>query len=172
MSRRVGLMVAGLGTALAGAATAVLVSGVGLAATSPRSAASGTEHFSLMTTQPSASKYVVIASGLFTAGGVDIAGSTADLVKLTGGTFKVHHGGAVKIIKEQINPQSCLAMFEATSPVTFGNGTGAYKGISGKGTALITDYAILAKNSHGACNPNANPRFNQQTIKATAKIKL
>ena len=86
--------------ALVGAATmATLVSGAGLAAASasPASpAASGTEHFYLMTTQPSASRYSVIATGLFTAGGTDVSGSKSDLVKLPGGSFKINHGGRLQ----------------------------------------------------------------------------
>jgi hypothetical protein len=157
------------------AAAAIIASGAGFAAASTstvqRSAASGTEHFSLMTTQPSASKYVVIASGLFTASGVDISGNSVDLVKLSGGTFKINHGSAVHILKEKLNPQTCLLQFAATAKFKLEDGTRAYKGISGSGKALISGLGI-ARRSHGQCNPNANPLVSEQTITATGHVHL
>jgi hypothetical protein len=155
-------------------ASAMITSGMGLALAGTGSVqrkVSGTEHFSLMTTQPSASKYVVIASGLFTAGGVDVSGNVVDLVKLTGGTFKINHGTSVHITKEQFNPKTCLEVFAATAKFTVGHGTGAFKGISGSGKAVITDIAIASR-SHGHCNMNANPAVNEQTISATGHVSL
>jgi hypothetical protein len=162
--------------ALIGTATAVtMISGTGLAAASTGAgspAKSGTEHFSLMTTQPSSSRYSVIATGVFTAGGVDISGNVTDKVKFPGGTFKIHHGGPFHIVKQRLNRKTCLAEFEAISGFTVGGGTGAYKGISGSGKAVISDLEIARRNSKGACNLNANPVVNQQTIMAKGHIKL
>jgi hypothetical protein len=160
--------------AIAGtAAAAMIASGAGLAAastsTARQPAVSGTEHFSLMTTEPSASKYVVIATGLFTAGGVDVSGNKVDLVKLPGGSFKINHGSAVHVTKEKFNPQTCLMQFAATAKFTLEDGTRAYKGISGSGTARISGTGI-ARRTKGQCNPNANALFLQQTIIATAHI--
>lgn len=163
--------------AVAGAAAAVTMigSGTGLAlastSTAQRPAASGTEHFSLMTTEPSASKYVVIASGLFTGGGVDLSGNAVDLVRLPGGSFKINHGSAVHIIKEKLNPRTCLMEFAATAKFTVKDGTRAFKGITGSGNALISSIAI-GRRSHGHCNPNATPRVSEQTISATAHVRL
>ena len=162
--------------AVAGAAAvAMIASGAGLAVagtgTVQRAAVSGTEHFSLMSTQPSASKYVVIASGVFTAGGVDRSGNTVDLVKLPRGSFKINHGGATHILKQKLNPSTCLMQFAASATFTVGHGTGAYKGISGSGKALISGTAI-ARRRNGHCNPNATPLVSQQTITAKAHIHL
>ena len=157
-----------------GAAATMLVGGAGLASASARPASpavSGTEHIYLMTTERSASRYAVIATGLFTAGGTDISGSTTDLVKFPGGSFKVHHGGPLHIIKQQVNQKTCLAVFEATTRFTIGNGTGKYKGISGSGKAVIIEQAI-ARRTKGACNLNLNPAVNEQTITAKAHVKL
>ena len=162
-----------------GAAATMIVGGVGLASASARpasarpasSAVSGTEHFSLMTTQPTAARYTIIATGVFTAGGTDISGNKTDLVKLPGGTFKVHHGGRFRIVKEQLNKQTCLAVFEARANLTIGGGTGKYKGISGSGTALISQ-TFIARRSHGACNPNLTPSVSEQTITAKAHVHL
>jgi hypothetical protein len=157
----VGAVVAAAGGVCAGVANA--------ASASP--AASGTEHFNLMTTLPNSSKYVMIASGVFTAGGVDTQGSSTDVAKFANGSFKIHHGGALHIIKEQVNQKTCLAVFEGKTPFTLGNGTGAYKKLSGSGTATISELAIFPR-SHGQCNSNANPLTNEQTITATAHVKL
>lgn len=160
--------------ALAATAGAVfLVAGAGLAAASASpSGTSGTEHFYLMTTEPSSAKYEIIASGVFTASGTDIAGSTADTAHVTGGTFKVDHpNSGFKIIKESVNPKTCLAMFEARATIKLTGGTGAYKGISGSGSALITELEITAK-TKGKCNPNVNPVANEETITATAHVTL
>jgi hypothetical protein len=154
-------------------AVAAALCGAGLASASPSAAArsSGIEHFYLMTTQPSASRYSVIATGVFTTGGVDIQGSTTDTVRVKGGTFKIHHG-AVHVIKEEVNSRSCLAQFEGTGRFTLGGGTGAYKKLSGSGKALISVLAIFSRNSKGVCNPNANAVVNEQTITATAHVRL
>ncbi len=160
-------------TIVGAAAVAMIASGTGLAVASAstvqRSATSGTEHFSLMTTQPSASKYTIIATGLFTAGGTDIAGANVDLVKLPTGTFKINHNFPFHVLKEQLNRQSCLMEFAGTSKFTIEDGTGAYKGISGSGKALISGVGIAGR-SKGQCNPNATPVVLEQTITGTAHV--
>jgi hypothetical protein len=157
----VGAVVAAAGGAWAGVANAATA----------HPAASGTEHFNLMTTEPSNAKYVIIASGVFTAGGIDTSGSTTDVARFANGSFKVHHGGALHIIKMHANLKTCLAVFEGRAPITLSNGTGAYKGLSGSGTATINELEIGSR-SHGQCNFNANPLTNEQTITATAHVKL
>jgi hypothetical protein len=160
---------------IVGAVVAAMVaSGAGIAvasASTARPAVSGTEHFSLMTTQPSASKYVMIASGVFTAGGTDINGNTVDQVKLPNGGFKINHGTKFHIVKEQFNSRTCLALVIVTANFTLEGGTGAYKGVSGSGKALITDTAI-ARRTKAGCDMNANPVVNEETISATAHVKL
>jgi hypothetical protein len=155
-------------------AVAAALCGAGLASASTSAAArsSGTEHFYLMTTQPSGSRYSIIATGVFTTGGLDISGGTTDTVRVKGGTFKIHHGGAVHVIKEELNSRTCLAQFEGTGRFTLGGGTGAYKKLSGSGKALVSDLSIFPRNSKGVCNPNANAVVNEQTITATAHVRL
>jgi hypothetical protein len=161
-------------TAAAAATIAAVLGGTAVAGASTHSggARSGTEHFYLMTTLPSASRFEVIATGLFTAGGTDIAGSTIDTVKLPGGTFKVNHGGPVHVIKQQVNPKTCFAVFEATAKIKLGGGTGKYAGITGSGNATINDLGIAPRTAKGACNLNGNPVANEETITATASVKL
>ena len=161
-------------TAAAAIAVAAAASGAGLAAastTATASATSGTEHFYLMTTQPTAAKYEIIATGVFTASGTDISGSKSDTVKLAKGSFKINHNGPLHIIKQQVNPKTCFAVFEARAGISLSGGTGAYKAISGAGSATITDIAIAPK-SKGKCNLNANPLGNEETITATTHVKV
>lgn len=154
---------------------AAALSSAGLAAASVRAAApprSGTEHFYLMTTQPTASRYAVIATGVFTAGGTDIAGNTTDTVKLPGGTFKINHGGQPHVVKQQVDPTTCFGVFEATAKFTLGGGTGKYARITGSGNATINFLFIASRTKTGACNFNANPVVNEETITARAQVKL
>jgi hypothetical protein len=153
-------------------AVAAAASGAGVAAASATTSANtGTEHFYLMTTQPTAAKYEFIATGVFTASGTDVSGSKSDTVKLPKGSFKVNHGGQFHIIKQQVNAKTCFAVFEASAGISLSGGTGAYKGISGSGSATITDIAIGPK-SKGKCNLNANPLANEETITAMAHVKV
>jgi hypothetical protein len=151
---------------------AAALGGAGLAAASVRPAAppkSGTEHFYLMTTQPASSTFAVIVTGAFTVGGTDIAGNTTDTVKLPGGTFKVNHGGPMHVIKQQLNPATCIEVFEGTVKITVGGGTGKYAKIAGSGSATINVMGIASRTKRGACDFNANPAVNEETITATAR---
>lgn len=88
-----------------------------------------------------------------------------------GGTFEIHHGGALHVIKEQPDPEACLAVFEATASLMAGSGSGTYKHIGGSGKAVISSM-FIARRSRGACNPHLNPVVNEQAITATAHIHL
>ncbi len=158
---------------VAAAAASMIASGAGFAVASTgaaqRHASSGTEHFYLMTTEPSASKYTIIATGFFTAGGVDMSKNAVDSVKLAGGTFSVRLGLPGNITKSVVNPKTCLAEFAVTFKITLGDGTRAYKGIGGSGTAVVSAIGITSR-SHGACNPSVNPTVEEQTITAVAHV--
>jgi hypothetical protein len=163
-----------LAAAIGTLSVASVLTGVGLvsANASPATPAwSGTEFFRLMTTQPRAARYRVIADGIFTAGGVDISGATTDLIVLPHGTFKVHHGGKVHVVSQHFNPGTCLGSYTVRAGFSIGNGTGRYKGIRGAGTATISSL-FIARRTNGKCNPNATPAVNEQTIIARAKIRL
>jgi hypothetical protein len=156
-------------------AIAAALCGAGLASASANAAGTakfGTEHFYLMTTQPSASKYTIIASGVFSTYGVDVAGSSTDTAKVQGGSFKIHHGSNFRLLKQSVNPRTCLALFVAEGPFTLSNGTGAYKKLSGSGKAVISDLGIAPRTKKGTCNFNANPLVNEETITATGHVRL
>jgi hypothetical protein len=159
--------------ALIATATIVLAAGAGLATASASPAApasSGTEHFYLMTTSGTSNSSSLIATGVFTAAGVDISGSSTDAVRLPGGTFKIHHPGGPSGAPK-VNPATCFTTLTATVPFSVNGGTGKYKGLAGSGTAVISVVAILAR-SHGACSENANPLAWHQTITGTAHVHL
>src|SRR5579871_4708769 len=80
---------------LAAAGAAAVAGAIALAGVTAASAASpavsGTEHFQFMTTTPTASNASIIATGAFTAGGVDHPGRTTDTLVFPTGSFKVTH---------------------------------------------------------------------------------
>jgi hypothetical protein len=156
-------------------AGAIAVSGATAAsAASPgtvRSLASGTEHFHYMTTSATSSKASIIATGVFTGGGVDTSGKTADTVTFPRGTFKINHPGATHG-KQTLNPRTCLFTDSETGSYTLGGGTGAYAGISGHGTAVITILAVTARNSAGKCSMTLPPAAWQQVINASGPVHL
>lgn len=156
------------------AATAAIITGAAMTAANASPAipaASGTEHLHLMTTMPSASRFSVIATGVFTAGGTDVSGRTTDKLELPGGAFKVNHGGRIHVITEKLNQKTCLGDFVAKADLTIGDGTGRYKGISGTGQAVLSEL-FIARRSKGACSPNLTPVVLQETISATAHVKV
>lgn len=158
-------------TLASAAAASVIISGAGVAAASPRPAASGTEVFHLMTTSATARQLSLIATGVFTAGGVDISGSTTDTVKFANGTFKINHPGK-GTGTHSLNPKTCLFTSNATGKYTVSDGTGAYAGISGSGTAKISFLGIAARNSAGKCSTSLKPVSAQETIIGTGHVSL
>jgi hypothetical protein len=158
--------------ALTGAATTALVlSGAGLAAASARPATSGTETFHLMTTSSTSNTYSIIATGVFTAGGTDVSHNGYDVATLSNGSFRINHPGRGKG-KESLNPKTCLFTGNLTARYTLSNGTGAYAGISGSGTAHLSILAVAARNSAGKCSETLKPVAWQETITASGPVRL
>lgn len=158
-------------TLASAAAAAVIISGAGVAAASPRPATSGTEVFHLMTTSATSKQASLIATGVFTVGGVDIVGNTVDTAKFANGTFKINHPGRGSGT-HSLNPKTCLFTESATGKYTLSGGTGAYAGISGSGTAKISILAVAARSSAGKCSTSLKPVAWQQTITATGQVSL
>lgn len=156
------------------AACAMAVTGVTVAsAASPagaRPGIAGTEHFYAMTTSPTSTQDSAIATGVFTAGGVDMTGRTVDTLKFPRGTFKVNHGATSG--KQTLNPKTCLFTVSETATYTISGGTGAYAGISGQGTAKISILAVASRNSKGQCSQTLTPVAWQQVIEGSGPIHL
>ncbi len=161
---------------IATALTAISVtalSGAGLAAASAsagaRPATSGTEHFQIMTTSGTASNQSIIATGLFTAGGVDHSGGKVDKVVFPGGTFKIAHSPGKG--PQTFNPKTCLLTINQHGTYTVGHGTGKYKGISGHGKYKLSILGVEAK-SGGKCAQSKPPVAFQLIIKASGPVSL
>ena len=52
------------------------------------------------------------------------------------------------------------------------HGTGAYKRITGSGTANVSERAILPRASSGKCNERANPTVFQSVINASGPVSI
>ena len=158
-----------LATAAAAAAAAALWVAVPAGAATGHQAVSGPEKFQLMTTSATSNTASVIASGVFTAGGVDHMGSKVDTLVFSNGSFKVAHSPGRG--KPTLNPKTCLLTATIRGTIALSGGTGAYKGISGKGTYQFNQLAILAKVG-GKCSMAKPPVAFQGLIKAAAMVTL
>ena len=139
MKRTISFAIASASTAAATAAALWLAVPAG-AAVGP--AVSGTENFQAISSA-TASTRSVIASGVFTKGGVDHVGNKVDTFVFSNGRFKVAHSKGTG--RPTLNPKTCLFSATIHGTIALSGGTGAYKGISGKGTYQFNELAILAK---------------------------
>ncbi|MBV8993205.1 MAG: hypothetical protein JO287_05790 [Pseudonocardiales bacterium] len=155
-------------------AVAGTVAATGLTSASASSAAgagrSGFEFFQLMKTVPDPAPGSIIATGLFTAGGVDHPGSKVDSVVFPDGTFKIAHSPGTGT--PRFNPKTCLSVFVFNGTYRLGHGTGAYAGISGHGIYRLNILAVGARNSAGQCSNNLPPVAYQQIIRAQGPVRL
>jgi hypothetical protein len=156
-------------TVAAAATSAATAAAMWLAVPAGAAAVSGTEHFQLMSTSATSNTASVIASGVFTAGGLDHMGSKVDTLVFSNGSFKIAHSKGTGTPK--LNPKTCLFTLNLHGTIALSGGTGAYKGISGKGTYQLSELAILAR-SGGKCTMNKPPTSVQVLIKATASVTL
>jgi hypothetical protein len=154
------------GSVMAAAATALWLA-VPAGATS--AGVTGTENFQLMSTSATSSTSSVIATGVFTAGGVDHTGNKVDTFVFSNGSFKVAHSGPAT---QHFNPKTCLLTVVGHGTFKLSGGTGAYAKIKGAGTYKLNILAVAAKTATGKCSQKAPPTAFQQIIKATGKVSL
>jgi hypothetical protein len=155
--------------AIGAISAAAVLGGAGLAAASARPAASGTEHFQIMTTSATSSTDSVIATGVFVAGGVSHEGKTTGTEVFPGGTFRIVHSPGKG--PQTFNPKTCLLTVSQHGTYTLSHGTGKYKGISGHGKYQISILAIAAR-SKGKCSMSKPPVAFQLIIKASGPVTL
>jgi hypothetical protein len=158
-----------LTSAIIAAAAATVAGGAGLAAASTHTAATGTEHFQLMTTSATSPNSSIIASGLFTAPGVDHSGNKVDSVVLPGGSFKIAHSKGTGT--QHFDPKTCLMTINQHGTYKLENGTGTYAGISGTGTYRLSILAVGAS-SGGKCTQSKPPVAWHQLINASGPVSL
>jgi hypothetical protein len=99
--------------------------------------------------------YTGVASGVFRARGTFRGvgdGADATLANLPGGTFVLTHPAAAqKVTRESVNARSCAAVLDRAGKITFGQGTGKYKGITGFGTETTDFTEVMPRGKDGTC---------------------
>jgi hypothetical protein len=153
----------------ASAAAAALWLAVPAAASPAGPAVSGTEHFQTITTSFTSNTMGIIATGVFTAGGIRQRASKVDTFVFPKGTFKVAHSGRGGT--QTLDPKTCLLTIHGHGIVKISGGTGMYAGIRGRGTYQISILAIEAR-SGGKCTLKKRPPSFQQIIKGSAQVSL
>jgi hypothetical protein len=151
-----------------------VVAGTGLTAASASqvgaSARSGFEHFQIMTTDSNSPTNSIIATGLFTAGGVDHTGNRVDTAVFPDGTFKIAHSPG--IATPHFNPKTCLGLVAVNGTYRLSHGTGAYAGIRGHGIYRVNLTMVAARNAAGKCSDRLPPAAFQLIIRAQGPVSL
>ena len=135
-------------TAAVATVAAALWLAVPAGASPARSAVSGTEHFQIMSTSGTSSTASVIATGVFTAGGVARSGTPAGTFVFPAGSFKVVHSKGTGT--QTFNRKTCLLTVNLKGTYKIFGGTGKYAGISGSGKYQLSILAVAAR-SAGKC---------------------
>jgi hypothetical protein len=133
-----------------------------------RTAASGAEHFQLMTTSVTSDKATVIATGAFTAGGVDQGGSRVDKLVFPGGSFKIRHSAGHGT--QKFDRRSCLNTIRQHGTYKLGHGTGKFAGISGHGRYRVSIMFVAARNANGTCSQRKPAVAFEQIIRAHGPV--
>ena len=137
--KRVAVLLAAAGIA------ALAVTGATAAAAS--SAPSGTEHWTVESTNPISATATLIARGPLTIGGtINLQTGRA---RLPGGTLLLSHHHVWG--KQGENPNTCLATVTSNGTLSISQGTGSYQNVKGHGTYTLTAYAIVKK-VNGKCS--------------------
>jgi hypothetical protein len=160
-----------IATSAAAATTAVTAMAAALWLAVPAGASpavSGTENLQIVNTSATSNTSSVIATGVFTAGGVDHGGNKVDTIVFSNGSFKVAHTGPSK---QSFNPKTCLLTVTGSGTFKITGGTGAYAKISGSGTYKLNIMAVAPKVG-GKCSKTQPPTAFQQIINATGKVRL
>ena len=162
------------------AAGAVSLAGVTAAAAAPSAArhsaatsaaASDTEHFRLIQTSFSSNTASFIATGVFTAGGVDHMGKhNTDLVVTPDGNFTLKHSKGTG--PTHVNAKTCLLTVSQHGTYRLSNGTGKFKGLTGHGTYRLSITAVARRNSAGKCTMKKPPAAAQIIVTASGPVRL
>lgn len=158
--------------ATAAAAAAITATGAATASAAPHAhpAASGTEHFQIMSTSATSNTSSIIGTGVFTAGGsnTDTSRTTAT-VTFPNGTFIITHSKGTGT--QSFNPKTCLLKVNLKGTYSLGSGTGAYTHLSGSGNYQLSILEVAGR-SGGRCSMNVSPLTYEQVILASGPISL
>jgi hypothetical protein len=119
-------------------AIATGTAGLALTGAAFGSGASGTEHFTFMTTATArgSDTFSVIATGVFTAGGTATLPSGKGTLRFPTGTIETTSKSSKPI--NTSNMKTCYGTLSQKGTYTIVGGTGAYKGISGSGKLTVS----------------------------------
>ena len=131
---------------------------------------SGTENFQIVSTSATSSTASVIATGVFTAGGVDHMGNKADTFVFPNGHLQGRAQGPHA--RKHVNQKTCLITIIGHGTFKVSGGTGAYSKISGSGTYKLNILAIGATSGGKCSHEQAAGLAFQQIINATGKVSL
>ena len=156
-------------TAAVATVAAALWLAVPAGASPARSAVSGTEHFQIMSTSGTSNTGSVIATGVFTAGGVAHSGTPAGTFVFPAGSFKVVHSKGTGT--QTFNRKTCLLTVNLKGTYKIFGGTGRYAGISGSGKYQLSILAVAAR-SASKCTTQKPPLAFQQIVKFSGPVSL
>jgi hypothetical protein len=125
----------------------------------------------MMTTSATSSTASVIASGAFTAAGVDHESSTGNTATFTfsNGTVSLTHSAGTGT--QSLNPKTCLLTVNLHGTYKLTSGTGSYAGITGSGKYQLSILAIGARVG-GKCSQSKPPLAWHQVINASGPVTL
>ena len=117
-------------------------------------ATAGTEHVTIVTTNPNSHANTIIVTGVFAAGGIDYTnGHSPDLAVFPKGAFSIYHASTGQT--QSFNPKTCVFRVTGTGTYTLSHGFGAYRGISGSGTYSLHIVETANRNAAGKCGNHA-----------------
>jgi hypothetical protein len=164
--KRIVSIAAAAGSVMAAAATALWLA---VPAGASSAHVTGTENLQIVNTSATSNTSSVVATGVFTDGGVDHGGNKVDTIVLSNGSFKVAHKGPST---QHVNPKTCLLTVVGHGTFKITGGTGAYSKLTGAGTYKLNITAVAARNAAGGCSMKKPPLAFQQIIKASGKVSL
>jgi hypothetical protein len=129
------------------------------------------EHFTFMSTNVTADKFNVIATGAFTAGGTATPLAATDTLKFPNGTITVtpKSKGNPRL---RANTKTCYENLSQTGTYTIAGGTGAYKGLTGSGSFTLSIRQV-GPIVNGKCDTKTSKRVaSQGVITASGSVTL
>jgi len=154
----------------AGTGTFAAVTANAAPASGHHSAASGTEHVVLVTTNPNGNPHALFTGPLKSAG-LDREHNNYGEAVLPGGTFRIGHPGGK--YRQKVVKSTCTVIGTVTGKYTLSHGTGDYAGIKGHGKYVATVSGLLKKKANGSCNlKTKTPADFSETIVASGPITL
>jgi hypothetical protein len=150
---------------------AMTVGGASVAAASGAPAQSsrhGAERFVFVGTSTKSGLFSVIATGLFTDGGIVNIFSLKPEIRLGAGTIRfrdIDRPG-----KAKLNRATCLLTIAGHGTYRLSHGTGKYVGISGSGRFTTIGRLVYPRKANGKCASSQHPLAFQGIITLTGSV--